>query len=142
MSRINTVAQPRDDNEINLTPMLDVVFIMLIFFIVTASFIRETGVSARTTDSSVASDKEPAVILVSIDADDEYWIEHRHIDRQSLQANLAGLSAINPEYSVVIQPDRDSTAQALVTAIDAANAARIINVAIAETPADFEEPTR
>lgn len=120
-----------DDSRIDLTPMLDVVFILLIFFVVTATFIRETGIEAGRGEAS--PDRQSAeVILVSIDASDEYRINDRSVGPAALRANLIQLHSTDPEFPVVIQPHRSSSVQALVTAIDAANAADIDDVAIAE----------
>jgi biopolymer transport protein ExbD len=135
MSRFSMTSQHASHADINLTPMLDVVFIMLIFFIVTASFVRETGLDANLTETNGIVEDQPDVILVLIDAEDEYWIDNHRIDGAALKANLAGLSALNPDRSVVVQPDHDSSAQALVSALDAAKAARITNVAVS-APAD------
>jgi biopolymer transport protein ExbD len=102
-----------EENEINLTPMLDVVFIMLIFFIVTASFIKEAGIDVNRPDAPVTESKpEDANILVLINANDEIWIERRLIDPRAVRANIERMHAENPEGSVVIQtflsPIRDS----------------------------------
>ncbi len=66
-----------EDNEINLTPMLDVVFIMLIFFIVTASFIKEAGIDVRRPDAPTADRQDDAAILIAISAEDEIWIDRK-----------------------------------------------------------------
>ena len=69
-----------EDNEINLTPMLDVVFIMLIFFIVTASFIKEAGIQVNRPEAVEAEKQEDAAILVAISANDEIWIDRNKTD--------------------------------------------------------------
>ena len=122
-----------DENEINLTPMLDVVFIMLIFFIVTASFIKEAGLDVNRPDAPVTESKpEDANILVAIRANDEIWIDRRLIDPRALRANIERLHAENPKGSVVIMADKQSTNKMLVTVMDSARQAGVYNISIAD----------
>ena len=121
-----------EENEINLTPMLDVVFIMLIFFIVTASFIKEAGIDVNRPDAPMTESKpEDANILVLINANDEIWIDRRLIDPRAVRANIERLHAENPKGSIVIQADEGSTHETLVIVMEAAKAAGVTNVAIA-----------
>ncbi|MDX2411809.1 MAG: biopolymer transporter ExbD [Woeseiaceae bacterium] len=125
--------QEEDENEINLTPMLDVVFIMLIFFIVTASFIKEAGLDVNRPDAPVTqSEPEDSNILVMITANDEIWIDRRLIDPRAVRANIERLHAENPDGSVVIQPKRKSTNKALVTVMDAARQAGVYSISLAD----------
>ena len=125
--------QEEEENEINLTPMLDVVFIMLIFFIVTASFIKEAGLDVNRPDAPVTETKpEDANILVAIDANDDIWIDRRLIDPRAVRANIERLHAENPEGSVVIQPNKSSTNKMLVTVMDAARQAGVYNISLAD----------
>jgi len=122
-----------EENEINLTPMLDVVFIMLIFFIVTASFIKEAGLDVNRPDAPVTETKpEDANILVAISATDEIWIDRRLIDPRAVRANIERLHAENPKGSVVIQANRKSTNKMLVAVMDAARQAGVYNISIAD----------
>jgi biopolymer transport protein ExbD len=126
-------AQEEEENEINLTPMLDVVFIMLIFFIVTASFIKEAGLDVNRPDAPVTeSEPEDSNILVLITANDEIWIERRLIDPRAVRANIERLHAENPDGSVVIQPKKKSTNKALVTVMDAARQAGVYSISLAD----------
>jgi len=122
-----------DDEEaaIDLTPMLDVVFIMLIFFIVTASFIKESGIDVNRPDAPTSQRVEDANILIAISQTDEIWIDRRLIDPRAVRANIERLHAENPKGSVVIQADKKSTNEMLVTVMDAARSAGIFNVSIA-----------
>jgi biopolymer transport protein ExbD len=120
-----------EENEINLTPMLDVVFIMLIFFIVTASFIKEAGIDVNRPDAPTSQRVEDANILIAISANDEIWIDRRLIDPRAVRANIERLHAENPKGSVVIQADKKSTNEVLVTVMDASRAAGVYNVSIA-----------
>ena len=126
-----------EENEINLTPMLDVVFIMLIFFIVTASFIKEAGIDVNRPDAPVTETKpEDANILVAITANDEIFIDRRLIDPRAVRANIERLHAENPQGSVVIQADKDSKNGLLVQVMDAARLAGVYNVSIAAQETD------
>ena len=126
--------EEEEENEINLTPMLDVVFIMLIFFIVTASFVREAGIDVNRPDAPVTeSTPEDSNILIAIRANDEIWIDRRMIDPRALQSNIQRLSAENPEGSVVIQAHKESTNKMLVTVMDAARDVGVYNISIAES---------
>jgi biopolymer transport protein ExbD len=123
-----------EENEINLTPMLDVVFIMLIFFIVTASFIKEAGLDVNRPDAPMTeSTPEESNILVMINANDEIWIERRLIDPRALRANIERMHAENPEGSVVIQANNKSSNKMLVTVMDAARQAGVYNISIADS---------
>ncbi len=118
-----------DDNEINLTPMLDVVFIMLIFFIVTASFIKEAGIDV-TRPQAFTTEKQDANILIAISAADEIWIDKKIIDPRQVRPNLERLMAENPKGSMVIQADAESTNEILTIVMEAAKGAGVTNVAI------------
>jgi len=123
-----------EENEINLTPMLDVVFIMLIFFIVTASFIKEAGIDVNRPDAPVTESKpEDANILVLINANDEIWIERRLIDPRAVRANIERMHAENPDGSVVIQANNASTNKILVEVMDSARLAGVYNISIADS---------
>ena len=123
-----------EENEINLTPMLDVVFIMLIFFIVTASFIKEAGIDVNRPDAPMTESKpEDANILVLINANDEVWIDRRLIDPRAIRANIERLHAENPEGSVVIQANNASSNKMLVQVMDSARQAGVYSISIADS---------
>ena len=124
-------AAQQEEAEINLTPMLDVVFIMLIFFIVTASFVKESGLDVNRPDAPTAVKKENANILVAIGSNNEIWINRRRIDPRALRPNIERLHAENPEGSVVIQADKKAFHETVVTVMDAARQAGVYNVSIA-----------
>lgn len=123
----------QEENEINLTPMLDVVFIMLIFFIVTASFIKEAGIDVNRPDAPITDQpSENTNILIAINANDEIWIDRRMIDPRAVRANIERLHAENPSGSVVIQPNRKSTNKMLVAVMDASRLAGVYTISIAD----------
>ena len=129
-----SMGQDEDGDEINLTPMLDVVSIMLIFFIVTASFVKEAGIDVNRPDAPVTETKpEDANILIVVDANDDIWIDRRVIDPRAVRANIERLHAENPKGSVVIQPNKRSTNKMLVTIMDSARSAGVYNISIADS---------
>ena len=117
--------------EINLTPMLDVVFIMLIFFIVTATFIKEAGIQVDRPDTTTAESQEDAAILIAISPNDEIWIDKQERDPRDIRVVIERLHLENPKGSIVIQADEESTNEMLVTILEAAKAVGVKNVAIA-----------
>jgi biopolymer transport protein ExbD len=121
----------KEEEEVNLTPMLDVVFIMLIFFIVTASFVKESGMEINRPDAATAVKKERGNILVAITPSGQIWIDRRQVDVRRVRANIERLHAENPQGAVVIQADRDSKNGLLVEVMDAAKLAGVENISIA-----------
>jgi biopolymer transport protein ExbD len=111
--------------------MLDVVFIMLIFFIVTASFVKESGIDVNRPDAATAVVKPRGNILVAITPSGQIWIDKRQVDVRALRANLERLHAENPQGAVIIQADEDSKNGLLVAVMDAAKLAKIENISIA-----------
>ncbi len=120
-----------EENEINLTPMLDVVFIMLIFFIVTASFIKEAGIDVNRPDAFTADSQEDAAILIAISEGDEIWIDRREVEPRAVRDAIEKLHLENPKGSIVIQADENSTHEMLVVVMEAAKTVGVQNVAIA-----------
>jgi biopolymer transport protein ExbD len=131
-SQLAKLQQNTDDNvEIDMTPMLDVVFILLIFFIVTASFVKEAGIDVNRPEAATAVKKEQANILVAISDKGEIWINKRQVDVRSVQANIERLKAENPQGTVVIQADKKATTDVLIKVMDSARAAGVYDVSIA-----------
>jgi len=124
-------ATQEEEAEINITPMLDVVFIMLIFFIVTASFVKESGIDVNRPDAATATVKERGNILVAITDNNQIWIDRRQVDVRSVRANIERLHAENPQGAVVIQADENSKNGLLVQVMDASRQAGVFNVSIA-----------
>ena len=120
-----------EEAAIDMTPMLDVVFIMLIFFIVTASFVKEAGIDVNRPEAATAVKKDRANILVAISDKGEIWINKRKVDVRAVQANIERLYAENPQGTVVIQADKKATTDVLIKVMDASRAAGISDVSIA-----------
>jgi len=125
-----SLVEEEEDNEINLTPMLDVVFIMLIFFIVTASFIKEAGIEVNRPSATTWDKMEDANILIAISPSDEIWIDKKVIEPRAVRPTIERLHAENPKGSIVIQADAESTNEALTVVMEAAKLAGVSNVAI------------
>jgi biopolymer transport protein ExbD len=120
-----------DETELDMTPMLDIVFIMLIFFIVTTSFVKESGVAVNSPSAQTASRQENANIFIAITAQGEVWIDRRPVDPRSVRAIVARLHADNPEGSVIIQSDEDASTRMLVDVMDQVRLAGVQGIAIA-----------
>ena len=120
-----------DETGIDLTPMMDIVFIMLIFFIVTTSFVKETGVDINRPNADTAERDEKGNILVAITASNEIWIDKRRVDLKAVRANIERLKIEYPEGSVIIQADKESRSGLLVEAMDQIRLAGVQNISIA-----------
>jgi len=132
--RVWTTPNEEDEQEINVTPMLDVVFIMLIFFIVTASFVKESGIDVNKPQAQTVQPKEQANIVIAIDAAGRIWIDRRQVDPRAVRANIERLHAENPQGTVVIQADAEARTHDLVRVMDAARLAGVYDIAIAAEP--------
>ena len=120
-----------DESAIDMTPMLDVVFIMLIFFIVTATFIKETGVEVNRPDTKTAEMKKTVSLLVGVGSDSGIWIDKKKVDIRNVRPTMERLHAENPKGGLVIQADSISKVEKVLAIMDAARQIGITQVAIA-----------
>lgn len=124
----------RDDDaeagEIDLTPMLDVVFILLIFFIVTSVFVTEAGIEVNKPEASTAEPRSQDLILIAVSPDGEIWIDGEQIDSRFIRSRFERRLAETPNASVVIQGDQNATNEHVMTILQAARDAEIANVSI------------
>ena len=121
-----------DESEINITPMLDIVFIMLIFFIVTTSFVKEISIDVnRPTKSPIKEQKKSEVISVRISAEGDVFVQDRLVNLDAVRANIETNLALKPQASVVVVSDRDADAGFLVKVIDQSRLAGASNVSLA-----------
>ncbi len=126
------LAHADDEAEINITPMLDIVFIMLIFFIVTTSFVKEVGIDVnRPSNAPVKEQKLSEVVPIEIDATGQIRVKKRLVDVRAVRANLESELAVKPDASVVVIADRNSDSGLLVRVIDQARMAGAENVSLA-----------
>ncbi len=122
-----------EEADINLAPLLDIVFIMLIFFVVTTSFVKESGIDVNRPTAQTAERREGGNILIAIAPNGEIWIDKRPVDIRSLRAVVERLIAENPEGAVIIQGDRAAQIGLLVEVMDQVRKGGVTNVSIAAT---------
>lgn len=116
--------------EIDLTPMLDVVFILLIFFIVTSVFITEAGIEVSKPEASTAEPKSKDLILIAVSPSGDIWIDGEQVDPRFIRSRFELRLAESPNSSVVIQGDRAATNEHVMTILRAAREAEIASVSI------------
>ena len=122
------IAKQQEDEgaEIDLTPMLDVVFIMLIFFIVVASFIKEAGIEVNRPDDNQQSDPNDSVsIVIEVAADNQIWMENRRVDVRAVRANIQRVLAEDPEAPLTIKVEKGAKTGVVVDIADAAREAGV-----------------
>jgi biopolymer transport protein ExbD len=129
MARRSKAAE-EDQNAIDLTPMLDVVFIMLIFFIVTASFIKEPGIEVNRPEATTSELKKNASILIAITGNNEVWIDKQRIDVRAVKNRIERLYAENPKGTVVIQADDEASIELMTKVAKAATEVGVIDVSV------------
>lgn len=117
--------------ELNITPMIDVIFILLIFFLATTSFVKETGLQVERPSAASAERQERANILIAISENGEIWMGGRMLDIRTVRANVEQALAENPEGAVIITADKSSTTGLLIQVMDQARLAGVSNVSIA-----------
>ena len=120
-------------SDIDITPMLDVVFILLIFFIVSATFIKESGIdTSRPHEPSASVVVEQDSILIDIDANNDIWVNRRNTDIRRVSASIERLRAEHLEAKVVIVPHKASHTDTLIRTMDASRLADVYNISIAK----------
>jgi len=134
MRRRRHTDQLADESDINLAPLLDIVFIMLIFFVVTTSFVKESGIEVNRPTAQTAERREHSNILIAIAPNGEIWIDKRPVDIRALRAVVERMLAENPEGSVIVQGDREAQIGLLVEVMDQVRKGGVSNVSIAATP--------
>lgn len=120
----------QDEPEINVTPMLDIVFIMLIFFIVTTTFVRETGVTVDKPDALTAEARPQGNILIGVDADNQVWMSGSRIDLSDVRTRVQRARSENPEGSVIVVSDQGARTGTVVEVMDQVQAAGVSRMAI------------
>ncbi|TVQ41501.1 MAG: biopolymer transporter ExbD [Wenzhouxiangella sp.] len=120
----------KDEPEINITPMLDIVFIMLIFFIVTTSFIRETGIEVDKPTALTTEPRPQGNVLIAIRPNDEIWMNRQQIELHEVRTHVERARAENPESSAVLIADRGARTGMLIEVMDQVQAAGITRISI------------
>jgi len=134
MRRRKETAARSEAAEIDMTPMLDIVFIMLIFFIVSTSFIKESGVSVNRPGAKTAQAQPKGHILVAIKPGGEIWVDKHVVDVRALRPMIERLKADQPESGVVIQADEEARTGLLVKVMDQVRLAGVSDISIAAEP--------
>ena len=119
------------EDDVNVTPLLDIVFIMLIFFIVTSSFIRESGVEVQRPQAETASPQDKGNILIAVTADGQIWMDKQPVDIRSVRAHVERMRVDQPDGAVVVQADQDARTGLVVQVMDQARLAGVQDVALA-----------
>ena len=119
-----------DEEDVNVTPLLDIVFIMLIFFIVTSTFVKEPGVEVERPDAVSATERKLASIIVAIAADDTIWINKEEVELDEVRAVVEQLRRENPKGTAVVQADTKAKTRYLVEVVTQIRATGISDVAV------------
>lgn len=131
---INITAARRGNRsaaELNIAPLIDMVFILLIFFLVTTSFVKETGIEVSRPTAATAASQSKATILIAIDPGNRIYMDHREIDARAVRANVERALAENPEGTVVVVADRASSTGTVIEVMDGCRMAGASNVSLA-----------
>ncbi len=133
----NSRLRPEEDNAdpINLTPLIDMVFILLIFFLVTASFIRESAVTIRRPQAATAEPQPGAELIVTITADEQIWLNDAVVDIRRLRARLDELKLASAKRSVIILADQKTSTGLLVNTMDQLRQAGFADISVAASSA-------
>lgn len=131
MKRLKHYLPQDDDAEINMAPMLDIVFIMLIFFIVTTSFVKESGITVSRPKAVTTQQKKQKNIIIGIKANGEIWIDRRVVDIRAVRANVERILADSPIDAVIIQADKNTPTGTLVRVMDYVRMAGMKSISIA-----------
>ena len=130
MARRNTIQQSEGDEDVNVTPLLDIVFIMLIFFIVTSTFVKEPGIDPERPEAETAEERRLASIIVAISEEDEIWINKERVELEEVRAQVEQLRRENPRGTAVVQADAKSKTRLLVEVVNQIRATGISDVAV------------
>jgi biopolymer transport protein ExbD len=132
--RIRRHAPHQEETGIDLAPMLDFVMNLLIFFIITAAFISESGIRVNRPTAQTATKEDQANVFVAISANGEVWIDRQHVDIRAVRTNIQRLKSQHPKMTVIIQADKDARAGLMVEAMDQVRMAGVKDVAISAQP--------
>ena len=130
MARRNLASQGGEDEDVNVTPLLDIVFIMLIFFIVTSTFVKEPGVDVERVEAQTATDRKFGSILVAITAENEIWIDKEEVELDAVRVSVEELKRQNPKGTAVVQVDAGAETRYLVEVVNQIRAAGVTDIAV------------
>ena len=121
-------------DEINVTPLMDIVFIMLIFFIVTSTFVKEPGVDVERPEAQTAKVRKLASILVAVDSENNIWIDKDKVPLEAVRGQVEQLKAENPKGTAVVQVDARADSRYLVEVVNQVRAAGVGDIAVSTDP--------
>lgn len=125
------IVDDEEESQIDLTPMLDVVFIMLIFFIVTSTFVKEAGVDVTRPEAETSAPTDASSIQIGITSNNQIWIDKRQVDKRAVRANVEKGLAESPGAAVIIVADALSNTETLIEVMDQARMAGAASVSVA-----------
>ena len=131
MNKSRFLVAAEDETQVDITPMLDVVFIMLIFFIVTSTFVKESGVDVTRPDAETAVKTDALTIQIGITANNQIWFDKRLVDKRAVRANVEKGLAESPGAAVIIVADAFSNTEALIDVMDQARLAGAQSISVA-----------
>lgn len=130
MARRRMISDGGGDDDVNVTPLLDIVFIMLIFFIVTSTFVKEPGVDISRPDAGTASERKFAQILIAVTADNEIFINKDEVALEEVRIQVEALKRENPKGTAVVQIDKGADTRYLVEVVNQIKAAGVDDIAV------------
>jgi len=130
----NLAIGAEEDADINMTPMLDIVFIMLIFFIVSTSFVREAGVDINRPAANSGEAKEGTAVMLAITEEGDIWLDRRLVDMRMIRPVMERIKTEQPDPSVVIQADEKARTGILVKVMDQLRLSGVTNISVATKP--------
>lgn len=126
----STIGGGSADEEINVTPLMDIVFIMLIFFIVTSTFVKEPGAEINRPEAVTAKERKFASILVAIDAENKIWIDKDEVTLDTVRTAVEQLAQENPKGTAVVQVDRRAQSRYLIEVVNQIRDAGVSEIAV------------
>ncbi len=127
----------RQTPELNMAPLIDMVFILLIFFLVTTSFVKEAGIEVSRPTASTAAVQPKATVIIAIDKNNRVFMDRREIDLRAVRANVERALAENPDGAVVVVADRESSTGVAIQVMDGCRLAGAKNVSLAARIPEF-----
>ena len=129
--RRNRHSRDHDESGIDLTPLLDVVFIMLIFFIVTATFTQQSGLEIKRPEATSSEQLDGESIIVAVDKHNQIWLNQKLVDREAIESLIFSIRSRNPNISLIVEADKESITEYVISVMDAARTAGITKISIA-----------
>jgi biopolymer transport protein ExbD len=117
--------------ELNIAPLIDMVFILLIFFLVTTSFVKETGIDVNRPKAATAVPKNKAMIMIAVDEENRVFFDHREIDIRAVRANIERALAETRDGTVIVVADKKSSTGTTIEVMDGCRNAGAKNVSLA-----------